>query len=116
MSRSRELLVCEISVKVTNSSGVISEWVLKTLVRSVKAQKFLSDCADVCMTWSAVARSQLVVNFISNINNTERRGRVVNNSASYPGGRGFKSQPGDRLSWLFFVVFLSPHSNVGIVP
>jgi hypothetical protein len=29
---------------------------------------------------------------------TERRGRVVNTPASYSGGPGFKSQPGDQLS------------------
>jgi hypothetical protein len=29
---------------------------------------------------------------------TERHGRVVNNPASYSGGPGFKSRPGDRLS------------------
>jgi hypothetical protein len=28
----------------------------------------------------------------------ERRGRVVNNPASYSGGTGFKSRPGYRLS------------------
>jgi hypothetical protein len=40
---------------------------------------------------------------------TERRGRVVNTPASYPGGPGFKFRPFDRLSWLiFFVVSLSP--------
>jgi hypothetical protein len=40
---------------------------------------------------------------------TGRRGRVVSTPASYSGGPGFKSRPGDRLYWLrFFVVFLSP--------
>jgi hypothetical protein len=29
---------------------------------------------------------------------TERRGRVVNTSASYLGSPGFKSRPGDRIS------------------
>jgi hypothetical protein len=39
---------------------------------------------------------------------TERRGRVVNTPASYSWGSGFKSRPGDRLSWLrFFVVIFS---------
>jgi hypothetical protein len=28
----------------------------------------------------------------------ERRGRVVSTPASHPGGPGFKSRPGDRLS------------------
>jgi hypothetical protein len=40
---------------------------------------------------------------------TERRGRVVNTHVSNSGGLGFKFQPGDRLSWVrFVVVFLSP--------
>jgi hypothetical protein len=40
---------------------------------------------------------------------TERHGRVVSIPASYSGGRGFKSRPGDQLFWLrFLVVFLSP--------
>jgi hypothetical protein len=44
----------------------------------------------------------------ANLEFTERRGRVVSTPASYLGGPGFKSWPGDRLSWLrFFVVFLS---------
>jgi hypothetical protein len=30
---------------------------------------------------------------------TERRGRVVSTPASYSGGPGLKSRPGDRLSW-----------------
>jgi hypothetical protein len=39
---------------------------------------------------------------------TERRGWVVNTPALYSGGPGFKSLPGDRLSWLrFFVFFFS---------
>jgi hypothetical protein len=39
---------------------------------------------------------------------TERHGRVVNNPASYAGGPGFKSQPGDWLAWLrISVAFLS---------
>jgi hypothetical protein len=39
---------------------------------------------------------------------SESRGQMVNIPASYSGGPGFKSRPGDRLSWLrYFVVFLS---------
>jgi hypothetical protein len=42
-----------------------------------------------------------------------RRGRVVNSSASYSGGFGLKSLPGDRLSLLrFFVVFLRPFTRI----
>jgi hypothetical protein len=38
---------------------------------------------------------------------------VVNTPASCPGGPGFNSQPGDRLSWLrVFVVFLSPSRRI----
>jgi hypothetical protein len=44
---------------------------------------------------------------------TEDRGRVVSTPASYSGGRGFKSRPRDRLSWLrFSVVFLIPSSKM----
>jgi hypothetical protein len=40
---------------------------------------------------------------------TERRGWVLNTAASYSGGPVFKPRPGDRLSWLaFLVVFLIP--------
>jgi hypothetical protein len=40
---------------------------------------------------------------------TERRGGKFNTPASYSGGPGFKSRPGDRLSCLrFFVVSLIP--------
>jgi hypothetical protein len=40
---------------------------------------------------------------------SDRRGRVINTLALFSGGPGFKSLPGDRLSWLMFiVVFLSP--------
>jgi hypothetical protein len=39
---------------------------------------------------------------------TERRGQVVRTRISFSGGPGFKSCPGDWLSWLdFFVVFFS---------
>jgi hypothetical protein len=48
---------------------------------------------------------------------TERRGRVANTPASYPGGPGFKSRPGDRLSLLRFRDFSqSLQANAGIVP
>jgi hypothetical protein len=44
---------------------------------------------------------------------TERRGRVVNTSASYSGGPGFKSRSRDRPSWLrYFVIFLSPSKRM----
>jgi hypothetical protein len=36
MSPSHELLLSKISIKGVNSSGVISEWVVGTLVRRVK--------------------------------------------------------------------------------
>jgi hypothetical protein len=38
---------------------------------------------------------------------TERPSSVVSSPASYSGGAGFKSRPGDRLSWLRFVVVFS---------
>jgi hypothetical protein len=38
---------------------------------------------------------------------TERHGQVVNTPASYSGGSGFKSPPGDQLSWLRFSWFSS---------
>jgi hypothetical protein len=44
-------------------------------------------------------------------------GWVVNTPASYLGGPGFRSRPGDRLSWLRFYWFSSaPAANAGIVP
>jgi hypothetical protein len=44
-------------------------------------------------------------------NHTERRGRVVTTPATCMVGSGFKSHPGDQVSWLrLFVVFLS-HSR-----
>jgi hypothetical protein len=44
---------------------------------------------------------------------TEHRGRVVNILASYSGGPGFKSRPGDRLPLLrFFVVFFSTTGQI----
>jgi hypothetical protein len=39
--------------------------------------------------------------------NNERPGRMINTSASYAGGLGFKSRSGDRLSWLKFLWFFS---------
>jgi hypothetical protein len=45
---------------------------------------------------------------------TERRSKLVNAPASYSGGPGFTSRPGDRLSWLRgFVVFLSLYIIIG---
>jgi hypothetical protein len=35
---------------------------------------------------------------VSSYRVTDRHGRVINTPASYSGGPGFKSQPGDRLS------------------
>jgi hypothetical protein len=34
----------------------------------------------------------------NDIHKTERHGRVVSTPASYSGGPGFKSRPGDRLA------------------
>jgi hypothetical protein len=43
----------------------------------------------------------------------ECRCRVVKTPASYSGGPGFKSRPGDRLFWLrLFVVFLNPYRQM----
>jgi hypothetical protein len=41
----------------------------------------------------------------------ERLGRVVNTPGSYSGGSGFKSGPGDRLSWLRILWFSSVPSG-----
>jgi hypothetical protein len=41
-----------------------------------------------------------------------RRGRVGNTHLSYSWGSGFKSQPGDRISWLRICWFPQfPHKN-----
>jgi hypothetical protein len=57
-----------------------------------------------------------VIQLISRTNHniiTEFRSRVINTPASYSGDPGFKSRPGDRLSWLrVFVVFLSLYSRM----
>jgi hypothetical protein len=42
-------------------------------------------------------------------------GRVVNTLASYSGGPGFKSWPGDQLS-CFHGFPQSLHANAGIIP
>lgn len=42
----------------------------------------------------------------STIDIIERRARVPSNSESYSGGPGFKSRPGDGLSWLTYFVVL----------
>jgi hypothetical protein len=39
-------------------------------------------------------------------------GQVVSTPALYWGGPRFKSQPGDQLSWLVFMVFLSPSRQI----
>jgi hypothetical protein len=57
-----------------------------------------------------------VMYLLSNPLVTERRGRVVSIAASYSGGPGSRSLPGDRLSW--FSVYSFPQSfqaNAGIV-
>jgi hypothetical protein len=44
---------------------------------------------------------------------TEHRDLVVSTRSSDSGGPGFKSRPGDRLSWLrFFLVLLSPSRHI----
>jgi hypothetical protein len=58
-----------------------------------------------------IIRSSL--NIISD--DTERRGRLVNTSASYSGGPDFKSHSGDRLFRLRpFVVFLAPSGQIAV--
>jgi hypothetical protein len=48
---------------------------------------------------------------------TRLRCRVVNNSAPYSGGPGFKFRPGDRLSWQNFRAFPeSLQANAGMIP
>jgi hypothetical protein len=48
-----------------------------------------------------------VLEVFSDISVHDEGGRVGSSHASYSGGLGFKSQPGDRLSWLrSFVIFL----------
>jgi hypothetical protein len=47
------------------------------------------------------------------------RGRVINTPALHWGGPGFKSRPGDQLSWLSFFFLCFPESmwaNGGTVP
>jgi hypothetical protein len=48
---------------------------------------------------------------------TEGRDRVLNIRASYPGSSGFRSWPGDKLSWpRVSMVCLSPSRHAGILP
>jgi hypothetical protein len=61
------------------------------------------------MSCSVTLRRSVACDVIQYSGGTERRGRVVNNSASYSGGPGLKSRLGYRL------FSQSTEENVGIV-
>jgi hypothetical protein len=66
---------------------------------------------ELTLSYQSLINSDNVLNVVNLVyidTAIERRGRVVFIPASYSGGPGFKFWPGDRLSWLRFVVgFLS---------
>jgi hypothetical protein len=77
--------------QLTSFSGVV-------IVSVVKSSRSYVFCEDLAHNSSECGS---VVSFIQKLMKTERRGRAVN-TPSYSGGPGFKSWPGDSLSWRVF--------------
>jgi hypothetical protein len=92
----KQVSIIRCAIKLTST---VDNKMFVAMLTILKSSSQMSGC---CETWGQlISKNYILWHF------TERRGRVVNAPVSYSLRPGFKSRPGDRLSYLKFFVFSS---------